>query len=302
MNSKTHIVTEEEEKLRLDTLLATRFPELSRTYFQQLIDRQLVLVNGKQVKKRIHLRSADEIEIQFVLSPEISLEPEEIPLDILYEDEELLVINKPAGLVVHPGAGHSSGTLVNGLLFHCKQLKAAESLRPGIVHRLDKGTSGLLVAAKNEEAQMKLSTLFANRQVHKEYLAICISNPGNRLIDQPIGRHPVRRKEMTILKERGREAQTETHSLVHNGELSLVRLIPKTGRTHQLRVHLKSIRAPILGDPVYGNHYLNKKYGLTHQLLHAEILRFVHPISGEKVEFKAPIPEDMQKIIDSIIR
>ena len=300
MNSSTHIVTEEEEKLRLDTLLTTRFPNHSRTYFQQLIERKLVLVNGKQVKKRIHLRSADEIEIQFALTPEISLEPEEIPLNILYEDDALLVINKPAGLVVHPGAGNHSGTLVNGLLFHCKQLKTDGSLRPGIVHRLDKGTSGLLVAAKNEEVQMKLSSLFANRQVHKEYLAICISNPGNRLIDQPIGRHPVRRKEMTILKEKGREAQTECLSLAHNGEFSLVRLIPKTGRTHQLRVHLKSIRAPILGDPIYGNHYYNKKYDLNHQLLHAEILRFVHPISGEELEFKAPIPDDMQKIIAKI--
>jgi 23S rRNA pseudouridine1911/1915/1917 synthase len=237
--SETLIVNDEETNLRLDKLLALRFPEQSRTYFQSLIDKGLVLLNGLPAKKRIKPQSGDEIEVEFTLSPELSLTPEAIPLDILYEDEWLLIINKPAGLVVHPAPGHWSGTFVNGLLYHCQQLGSIESQRPGIVHRLDKDTSGALIAAKSETVQQRLVTLFSSRQVHKEYLAICVGNPGTATIEAPIGRHPTERKQMTVLREGGRHAVTQCTTLSTDGKLSVVQVNLLTGRTHQIRVHMK---------------------------------------------------------------
>lgn len=293
-------VREKEAALRLDKLLAKRFPEYSRQYFQYLIREKLVLVNGSLVKKATKLEEGDEVEIEFALTPEISLEPEAIELEILFEDDDLIAINKPAGMVVHPAVGNWSGTFVNALLYHCQQLPKGTSLRPGIVHRLDKQTTGVLVAAKTERAQQLMVEKFANRQIEKTYLAICIGNPGNRLIEGNIGRHPVRRKEMAVLEGKGREAQTLCESLAHNATLSLVRLFPKTGRTHQLRVHLKTIGTPILGDPVYGNPTLNKKFGAHRQMLHAYSLRFEHPLRKEEIELKAPIPQDMETFINQV--
>ncbi|MCC5832135.1 MAG: RluA family pseudouridine synthase [Chlamydiales bacterium] len=290
-------VSAEETKLRLDKLLALRYPEYSRQYFQYLIREKLVLVNGNLAKKAAKLEEGDEIEIEFALTPEISLEPEEIPLEILFEDDDLIAVNKPAGMVVHPAAGNWSGTFVNALLFHCKQLPKGGTLRPGIVHRLDKETSGVLVAAKNERAQQLMVELFANRQIEKEYLAVCVGNPGNRLIAGKIGRHPVRRKEMAILEEKGREARTRCESLAHSPHLSLVRLFPETGRTHQLRVHLKAVGTPILGDSLYGIPSMNRKFNAKRQMLHAFALRFKHPLKKEEIELKAPIPQDMKEII-----
>lgn len=295
-------VAEEEAELRLDKLLALKFPTYSRQYFQYLIEEKLVLVNGKQVKKGMRLQEGDEIEVEFALTPEISLEPEAIPLDILFEDEDLIAINKPAGLVVHPALGNWSGTFVNALLYHCKQLPRGETLRPGIVHRLDKETTGVLVAAKNERAQQLMVEKFASRKIEKEYLAICIGNPGTRTIEGNIGRHPVRRKEMALLEGKGREARTKCEGLAHNPFLSLVRLLPETGRTHQLRVHLKSVGTPILGDSIYGNVSLNKKCGATRQLLHAYSLKFSHPIKQVQIVLKAPIPQDMESFIQQITK
>lgn len=293
-------VSEEETSYRLDKLLALRFPEYSRQYFQYLIREKLVLVNGNLVKKAAKLEEGDEIEVEFALTPEISLEPEAIPLDILFEDGDLIAINKPAGMVVHPAVGNWSGTFVNALLYHCKQLPKGDVLRPGIVHRLDKETSGVLVAAKNERTQQLMVELFANRQIKKEYLAICVGNPGNRLMEGNIGRHPVRRKEMAILEGKGREARTRCESIAHNQTLSLVRLFPETGRTHQLRVHLKAAGTPILGDSVYGIPSMNKKFDAHRQMLHAYALRFKHPIRKEEIELKAPVPQDMEKFINLI--
>ncbi len=296
----TLLITEEEARLRLDKLLALRYPTYSRQYFQYLIKEKLVLVNGAVAKKATKLEEGDEIEIEFAITPEITLEPEAIALDILFEDDHLIAINKPAGMVVHPAIGNWTGTFVNALLYHCKQLPQSETMRPGIVHRLDKDTSGILVAAKNERAQQLMVEKFANRQIEKEYLAICIGNPGDRLIEGNIGRHPVRRKEMALLKAGGRAARTQCQSIAHTSQLSLVRLFPETGRTHQLRVHLKSVGSPILGDSVYGNLPLNKKLGAKRQLLHAYRLQFTHPISEEAVELKAPIPQDMGLFISQI--
>jgi 23S rRNA pseudouridine1911/1915/1917 synthase len=290
-------VKAEEAEFRLDKLLALRYPEYSRQYFQYLIRERLVLVNGSLAKKAAKLEEGDEIEIEFALTPEISLKPEAIALEILFEDNDLIAINKPPGMVVHPAVGNWSGTFVNALLYHCQHLPKGESLRPGIVHRLDKDTSGVLIAAKNERAQQLMVEKFANRQIEKVYLAVCAGNPGNRIILGNIGRHPVRRKEMAIVEGRGREARTRCESLAHTSELSLVRLYPETGRTHQLRVHLKAVGTPILGDSLYGNVSMNKKYGISRQMLHAYSLRFTHPILKEEIELKASIPQDIKKII-----
>lgn len=296
-------ITEEEQGERLDRTLANRFQSLqSRTYFQNLIDKGRVLLNGEPVKKRIKPVAGDEIEIRFIFTPEISILPEPIPLSILYEDEAILVVNKPAGMVVHPALGNWTGTFVNALIYHCQQIEAPSSSfpRPGIVHRLDKDTSGVMVAAKQAKAQARLIELFSQREVHKEYLAICLGSPGTKTIDAPIGRHPVRRKEMSVLKEGGRPSVTHCTTLSHNEQLSVVRLVLETGRTHQIRVHLKHLGTPILGDSVYGREPVNQKHGATRQLLHAELLRFPHPITGQMQEFRAPLPEDLSLMVDKI--
>lgn len=298
---ETLIVLQEEAGERLDKILANRFSEVrSRSYFQYLIEAHLVLLNGEPIKKRIKPKVGDEIEIQFALTPEIDLTPENIPLNILYEDESLLVINKPAGMVVHPAPGNWSGTFVNALLYHCQKLEKNDSLRPGIVHRLDKDTSGVLVAAKTTEAQQKLVEQFAAREVYKEYLAICIGNPGQGKIEAAIGRHPVDRKQMAVVST-GRSALTFFETKKWNDKLSVVKVTIATGRTHQIRVHMKHQGTPILGDVLYGQSYANKHYKTSHQMLHAAVLRIKHPINGQEMEFKAAPPEDMQQMIDKIL-
>lgn len=296
------LIREDEVGERLDKILAQRFKEIrSRSYFQMLLDEHLVLVNGTPVKKRMKPEVGDEVEIQFALTPEIDLTPEPIPLDILYEDPYIIVVNKPAGMVVHPAVGNWSGTFVNALLYHCRQLPVEEgSLRPGIVHRLDKDTSGVLVAAKTTQAHQRLTALFAGREVYKEYIAICVGNPGNIDIQASIQRHAVHRQKMTVAKEGGKEALTKCQTLATDGKLSVVKLVIMTGRTHQIRVHMQHRGTPVLGDPIYGNTQANKKYDVNHQLLHAHILRFVHPFEGVEMEFKAPIPANMAAMIKNI--
>lgn len=295
------IVTEEEAGERLDKLLARRFQEVySRMYFQHLIEEQLVLLNGVPVKKRMKPQVGDEIEVEFASLPEAQLLPEAIPLSVIYEDEHLLVINKPAGMVVHPAPGNWSGTFVNALLYYCRGLEQEEtSLRPGIVHRLDKETSGLLVAAKTLDMQQKLTALFASRQVYKEYLAICVGHPPDGEIRAPIGRHPIHRKQMAVVPS-GRPAVSFCKTLRSNDKLSLVQVIITTGRTHQIRVHLKYKGTPVLGDTLYGTPSLNHYYGVQRQLLHAKILAFNHPLTGKRLELEAPLPEDFLRVMRKI--
>lgn len=296
------IITEEEAGERLDKILAQRFERQSRTYFQYLIEENLVLLNGLPVKKRIKPEAGDEVEIEFVLTPEINLSPENIPLEILYEDDFILVVNKPVGMVVHPAPGNWSGTFVNALLHHCQTLKnVGNPLRPGIVHRLDKDTSGILVAAKTTEAQQKLIELFSSRKVKKEYLAICTGNPGNQKIEAPIGRHPVHRKKMVVI-ETGKPALSICKTLSCDGKLSVVQIELVTGRTHQIRVHLKHVGTAVLGDELYGSPQVNEKYGAKRQMLHAERIVFNHPITGKQLDLRAPIPDDMQTIIKKITK
>lgn len=287
-------VMAEEEGQRIDKLLTDRFPHYSRTYFQNLIEEGCVLLNGELVKKRICPEEGDEIEICFKAIPHPSLEPEPIPLDILYEDESLLAVNKPPGMVVHPAPGHGSGTFVNALLAHCQKIAPGnDPLRPGIVHRLDKDTSGALIAAKTSFVHQKLIEAFAQREIEKLYLAICCGRPPNGVVRAPIGRHPVHRKEMAVLSD-GREAITDIQVAAYNDRLSLVLARPKTGRTHQIRVHLKHLNCPILGDPLYGNEWMNRSLAPNRQLLHAYRLSFDHPITQVRLHFSAPIPEDLK--------
>lgn len=304
----TFFISEEEEGERLDKILAARLHGAgSRTYFQYLIEEGKVLLNGAPAKKRIKPKCGDEVEVEYILSPELTLKPENIPLDILYEDDAILVVNKPAGMVVHPAAGHWSGTFVNALLYHCgqsmmenvDQANPSLALRPGIVHRLDKDTSGLILAAKTLQAQQKLIDMFTGRRVYKEYLAICVGNPGTGTIDAPMGRHPVHRKQMAVLADGGRQAITHYRTLAHDAKLSLVSIVIATGRTHQIRVHMKHHGSPVLGDDIYGVDSANKKYGAERQMLHAHRLRFEHPLTGKEHSFEAKIPADMQRLIES---
>jgi len=294
---ETLLVTPEMLHTRLDRLLTQTFPAHSRTYFQYLIDSGLVLVNGNPVKKRETVDIGDEIEVCFELTPELSLEAENIPLDILYEDEYLIAVNKPAGLVTHPAPGHPKGTFVNALLYHCKTLPATENLRPGIVHRLDKDTSGVLIAAKTTGCHQKLVELFASRQMTKHYLAICLGNPGDRTIEAPIKRHPVRRQEMSV-DPAGKPAISICRTLKTSGDLFWVEFQLIKGRTHQIRIHLKHIGTPILGDTVYGRAAANEKYSAKRQLLHAKSLSLVHPMTGAPLSLEAPMPPEFNLILE----
>jgi len=291
-----HFVVEESK--RLDKLLTEVFPDYSRSYFQFLIEKGAVTSAGRPLKKREIPNRGDPIEVFFITSPEITLEPEAIPLDILYEDEFLICINKPAGMVVHPAPGHLAGTFVNALLHHCHSLPS-QDIRPGIVHRLDKETSGVLLAAKTTETHQKLIDMFSERKIEKEYLAITVGNPGIRTIDLPIGRHPAHRKEMTI-NEKGRSALTHIETIQSKEGFSLVKAKPVTGRTHQIRVHLKAVKTPVLGDRIYGPEKLSNKLKVERQLLHAHHLSFTHPLTGNLLKVTAPIPEDFQKFFKNL--
>jgi 23S rRNA pseudouridine1911/1915/1917 synthase len=298
---ETVAIAEEDLGIRLDKLLSQYYPEQSRSYFQFLIDEEKVLVNGRAVKKQYRPALGDQLTISFIEPTQISVSAESIPLDILYEDEDLLAINKPAGMVVHPAPGSPSGTVANALLYHCQQLEEEEfeSLRPGIVHRLDKETSGVLIAAKHLRAHQKLIEKFSQREVEKTYLVICCGVPKEGVFSAPIKRHPIHRQQMTVSKE-GKEAITHFKVLARRQGLSLVEVRLVTGRTHQIRVHLRHMNCPVLGDSLYGSASLNKKYGAHRQLLHSHHLKIKHPFSEGSLEASAPIPRDMQKFIDLI--
>ena len=293
-------VDPEEAGQRLDLLLTKHYQgRQSRRYFQRLIQDDKVLVNGQSVNKKDRMQVGDIVAVTFVLAPELTLEPENLPLDILWEDDHMVVLNKVAGQVVHPAPGNWKGTVANALAYHLGRIESAgDQLRPGIVHRLDKDTSGLLVVAKNLQAHHRLVSLFAARNVSKYYLAMTCGHPKEGEIDAPIGRHPKLRKEMTVDEQRGRPAKTINRTLAFKESLALVELKLITGRTHQIRVHLKHLGFPILGDTVYGSHSLNKRWGARRQLLHAHRLKLPHPITGEPLSFIAPLPEDMIRLID----
>jgi 23S rRNA pseudouridine1911/1915/1917 synthase len=291
------LVSANEAKLRLDQFLAKRLPEFSRSRLQQLIRGGFVRLNDSTSRPRQIVRGGDKIEFTEPPLEKIETLPEQIPLDILFEDNDLIVINKPAGLVVHPGAGHRKHTLVNALLSHCSMLSGIGGKeRPGIVHRLDKETSGCLVVAKNDAAHRGLSRQFADRTVQKIYLALVtgrLRKPAG-VIEEKIGRHPVHRQRMSATALRGRAAKTEYRVVRSSEQASLVECWLHTGRTHQIRVHLNHLGHPVLGDKVYAPR-LAKDF--PRQMLHAWKLGFRHPRTDEWKNFEAPLPDDFNQAI-----
>lgn len=360
------VVEAHEAELRLDVLLAARFPSQSRTYFASLCAKQCVTVNGRPSLKGLRASAGSKVSVTFVPTEEMEAKPQQMHLEILYQDEHMLLLNKAAGLVVHPAPGNWEGTLVNGVLHYLQAARAAArpgegkgeglpSSRPAgsaeqqqqtqqlpsalsaegaggsgaegdadeefapagpasssltslVVHRLDKGTSGVIAFAKSGEAQRKLSALFRLRQVRKSYLCVCVGDPGPAPIDirHPIGRDRQQRLRMTVVPEDegGRPARSVVHKLAHNGKFSLCRVDIFTGRTHQIRVHMRQQGLPILGDEDYGSAQWNsvalKRMRVRRPLLHAARLSFTHPFTGEEIDVEAPLPEDLALVADSI--
>ncbi|NLG51067.1 MAG: RluA family pseudouridine synthase [Chloroflexi bacterium] len=287
---------------RLDRYLAEHFPELSRATIQRLIKEEHVRVNGKPTKASYFPVLGDLVEVEIPAPPSTEPTPEELPLQIVYEDEDLLVLIKPPGMVVHPAPGHASGTLVNALLAHRPDIVRADldPARPGIVHRLDRDTSGLLVVAANREVQSKLQKLFKSRQVDKVYLALLYGDlsPDQAAIEAPIGRDPVQRKRMAVVAEGGRYARTEYRVRERLPGATLVEAHLLTGRTHQLRVHFASIGHPVVGDATYGHR--RQAIDAPRKLLHAWRLSFAHPTTGEQLTFTADMPQDMADVIQRL--
>ena len=289
--------------VRLD-VFAHGKAELTRNAVQKLTDSGNVLVNGKAAKSNYRLRAGDAVTI--ILPPPVEAEilPQDLPLDIVYEDADLIVVNKPKGVVVHPGAGHGDGTLVNALLHHCGGGLSGINgvMRPGIVHRLDKDTSGLLVAAKNDRAHNALAEQFAVHTIVREYLAVVHGGfqDDEGKIDAPIARHKIHRKKMAVVPDGGRARRAVTHWRVIERleRYTLVKCLLETGRTHQIRVHMASIGRPVLGDRVYGSD--KQPFYTSGQVLHAYLLGFVHPTSKEYMEFTAPLPDYFERVLSSI--
>jgi len=279
--------------LRIDSWISEKLPEHSRTYIKKLIDNEAVLVNGKKVKSNYKLKLNDEVLIHVPDPVKLDVEAEKIDMDIVYEDKDILVINKPKGMVVHPAAGNYSGTLVNGLMDYCgDELSDINGvIRPGIVHRIDKDTSGLLVVAKNNVAHEKLTDMLKAHEIRRVYYAVVdgvISEESGK-IDAPIGRHPVDRKKMAVNTRNGRRAVTYFKVMERFKDATLVEVRLETGRTHQIRVHMSYIGYPVMGDEVYGRR--SRKIDTKGQVLHAKILEFVHPVSGENMRFELDFPD-----------
>ena len=289
---------------RADALLARLVPDLTRSAAQKLLERGAVTLNGGLARKNDRPAPGDVLEVVLPDPEPIDLVPQDIPLDVVYEDGDVIVVNKPAGLVVHPAPGHPDGTLVNALLYHCGTSLSGINgeLRPGIVHRIDRDTSGLIIAAKNDRAHLALAAQLQDHSLARTYEAVAVGGlrKDSGTVDAPIGRHPVDRKKMAVDRKNGREAITHWTVLARYPGYTHVECRLETGRTHQIRVHLASIGHPLLGDTVYGA----KKPvpGLAGQCLHARRLRFVHPATGEPVELECPLPDWFQEVLRKIDR
>ncbi|MCZ6514158.1 MAG: RluA family pseudouridine synthase [Nitrospinae bacterium] len=284
-------------KQRLDIFLAEAVDGLTRSYIQKLIEAEQVTVNGTPAKAHYKLKESDHVDLAVPDPEPLEVQPEAIPLNIVHEDDSLIVIDKPPGMVVHPAPGHSGGTLVNALLYHCKDLAGIGGVeRPGIVHRLDKDTSGLIVAAKTEACMQSLTRQFKERGIQKVYLALAKGAfaPHKGSIDAPIGRHKTHRKKMSVRAPTRREAMTRYEVIRQCDGFAYVRLYPKTGRTHQLRVHLASIGHPILGDRLYGGTLGPGLPQMSRQALHAHRLELTHPATGDLLQLESPLPPDMK--------
>lgn len=293
------IFVDEEDNERLDLYLAQELDDLSRSYIQKLIKEGLVKVNNKVVKARYIVSEGDYIQVYLPEPKELEIEPENIPIDIVYEDEDIAIVNKPQGMVVHPAPGNYKGTLVNALLYHLGSLSSINGIiRPGIVHRIDKDTSGLLMVAKNNLAHEELSKQLKAHTINRIYNALVDGNlkEDRGTIDAPIGRHPIDRKKMTVTDVNSKEAVTHFKVLERFGQYTLIEAKLETGRTHQIRVHMSFINHAVTGDPVYGGR--NQRFKTNGQLLHAKTLGFIHPRSGEYLEFDSSLPEHFTKVLN----
>src|SRR4030043_395757 len=304
-------ILKKDQGRRLDQFLSETNLNLSRSQAKHLIQKHHILLNRKPTKPSAHIKAGDTVSGTLPEPSPLSLKPEPIPLTILYEDSSIIVIDKPSGMVVHPAYGNPSGTLVNALLYHCKDLGGINGvLRPGIVHRLDKDTSGVMVVAKEDEAFHQLTKQFKNRTVKKIYWAIVYGrfSQNEGLIDSAIGRHPSDRKRMSTRTKKGRTAITRWKRVEEFDSCTLLEIFPQTGRTHQIRVHLSPIGHPLLGDPLYGG---KGRPGAIHdpvlresirkinrQALHAHRLAFRHPQTGERLEFESPMSQDMKSVLE----
>ena len=303
-NKKIEITIDQDgQDQRLDIYLATLYPEFTRSRLQNMIRDGQITVNGVHVKTGYKLQAHDHVLLQIVEAAPARSEAEDIPLDILYEDKDIIVVNKPQGMVVHPAAGHPDGTLVNALLHHCGDLSGINGVvRPGIVHRIDMDTSGLLVAAKNDAAYLGLTEQWRIHDIERRYHALLsgIIPEDRGTIDAPIGRHPRDRKKMAVETKNGRNAITHYRVLerLPFANCTYTEMTLETGRTHQIRVHMAHLGHPVVGDKTYG--WRKQKYDLAGQALHAKVLGFRHPITGEPMRFEAPLPEYFQLLLEEM--
>jgi 23S rRNA pseudouridine1911/1915/1917 synthase len=297
------VVSPEYEDERIDHYLTLIHPDFTRSYLQKLIKSGEVLVNGRAVKASYRVQEEDLVEVHIpeAITPDIL--PENIPLEILYEDEDVILVNKPKGMVVHPAAGHLGGTLVNALMYHCGESLSGINgvMRPGIVHRIDKDTTGVLIACKNDFAHQSIAAQLKEHSITRRYYALVCGNikEDEGTVEGPIGRHPTDRKRMAINYQHGKEAVTHYRVLERFGAYTWIECRLETGRTHQIRVHMASIGHPLLGDGVYGG---ETRKSLTGQCLHAYVLGFVHPRTGEYMEFQAALPAYFERLLDSMRR
>ena len=287
------IIVEKDVNTRIDKFLSEYFEDLSRSHIKNCLANGEILVNNLKVKAGYNLKAEDQIIINDIIPKEIDIKPQNIPLDILYEDSDVLVVNKPKGMVVHPAAGNYENTLVNAVLFHCGDSLSGINgvMRPGILHRIDKNTSGLLLIAKNDEAHIFLAEQIKEHSLSREYEAVVYGNikEDEGVINAPIGRHPVKRKQMAVTEKNSKYAETHFTVVKRYGDFTHVRLWLKTGRTHQIRVHMAYIGHPVAGDDVYGPKKVIKK--LEGQCLHARKIGFIHPVTREYMEFSSDLPQ-----------
>lgn len=300
MDEKVILIDEERAGKRLDVVVTSELDDVSRAYAQGIIEKGNVKVNGTIKKSNYKLREGDCLVIEISAPVELEVQPENIPLDIIYEDSDVIVVNKPQDMVVHPAPGNYTGTMVNGLLYHCKDLSGINGvIRPGIVHRIDKDTSGVLVVAKNDKAHNCLAAQLKDHSMTRAYYAVVegVIKQDEGTITTCIGRHPVDRIKMAVVKN-GREAITHFRVIERFKNNALVECRLETGRTHQIRVHMAYIQHPLVGDPVYG--YKKQKFKLKGQALHAKILGFIHPSTGEYMEFDSALPDYFEELLHKL--
>ena len=295
-------VEKERDNTRIDKFLNEQMAVISRSYIQKLIKDDLVTVDLRPVKANYKVKEGDRVEVTLPEPVSLDIEPENIPLDIIYEDEDVLLVNKPKDMVVHPSAGHMDGTLVNALLYHCKDSLSSINgvMRPGIVHRIDKDTTGLLIICKNDKAHNCIAEQLKVHSITRRYHAIVWNNlsEDEGKIDAPIGRHPIDRKRMAVNYKNGKSAVTHYKVLERFGKYTYIECTLETGRTHQIRVHMTSIGHPLIGDTVYGSD--RQPFKTQGQVLHAKVFGFVHPTTGKYMEFETPLPEYFEAILEKL--